>query len=272
MLKYKALEEDQDQIATGITSAFQNFMSARNQVIEQQQKAQTFELEKLKTLAGIENQQKTLQVNLAEKGLKFADDGTITQDPNTETLLQKVERESKEAAIAQKDRALGIKEQEVAGKNRPGALDEILKQGGGQGTTRDQLLTDARTKAEAAYPGYTIGFDSTGKVALKKKSEAQSDEKREAGEAAAQRIKSGESTAAEETKKLRTQFPDISWNTLDNLTQLEKDYKPELAKAKQEKIKTEKNLRAEAIRQIKAGGFKPTEANIKAGIAQLKGE
>ena len=282
MLKYKALEEGQDQIATGITSAFQNFMGARNQVIEQQQKAQTLELEKMKTLSDIDYRQKSLAVDLAGKGLKFTESGEIIADPNTETPLQRIEREAKAAGIEQKDRALGIKEQEVAGKNKPGALDEILKQGAAQGGDRDQLIADAKTKAEATYPGYTAGFDSTGKVTLIKKTEAKTAEKNAALEEAAQRIKAGESTAAEEKKQLRVKYPDINFNTLLNLSDIEKDFKPGLEKAKRDRAIGEKRFRSTAVAKIreenqrrKKEGLSPlpdSEANINAVMSQLKGE
>ena len=97
------------------------------------------------------------------------------------------------------------------------------------------------------------------------KPETYTEEKRSEIQSAVERIRTGHSNFQAERKNLLTKYPDIGWDTLQNLNDIEKIYKPDI-------IKANKQSRNTAIQELQKAGYPISENNIKNAIEQLRGQ
>lgn len=87
-----------------------------------------------------------------------------------------------------------------------------------------------------------------------------------------ERIRNGESNFQAEKKNLMSKYPSIGWNTLQNLSDIEKMYKPDIIKRQRDKGIADRQLRGIAIQELRKAGYPTTENNIKNAIEQLRGQ
>ena len=176
-------------------------------------------------------------------------------------------------------------------------------QAGETGTTFDLPMGKFKPARLQTIPeGYEIsGYNVNGMPIVKKiKEESYSQRKQDSIQAASSRIQKGETDFETEKKNLLSVFPDISWDTLENLREIGKIYKPEIVKRQQGNLpkKSPTNIlesigniatlpfklpfknqpqgeissRNRAIQELQNIGYPITENNIKSAMQQLQGK